>query len=366
MSRTRGPPRRASRDKAAGLGLEETQARVQQSNVETRRREYRPIAAQPPTSAPGPDPFRYPPSSAGLLPPTNPDTAPAGLRSKNTQMEDVPTDAEHLASGCPGSDTVRDETAALAEYTYSIYNHGTWTAEDDRTLIQARTRGQNWADLQRTHFPTKTANACRKRYERLVERQGIHDHSGRRLEMVANEYMNMRKEIWSPLANRLEMKWEVVEALCMGAGLRAIQSNARSYTNRARRDNRISQKTREAQADAASVGPVSGALPVGTEFGTAFTGRGYDQLGHADRGTLTGNRSNTGLMPPPPFIPGPGHANSTCLPPIIPTPQVSFQGHMDGTPWSLAGPSRPGAAADPPLSSSRPPGWQGTNFPGPG
>jgi hypothetical protein len=119
----------------------------------------------------------------------------------------------HQASDGPGPDPVGDETATLAEYPYSIYNHGTWTADDDRTLIQARTRGQNWADLQRTHFPTKTANACRKRYERLVERRGIHDYSGRRLEMVANEYMNMRKEIWSPLADRLGMKWEVVEAL---------------------------------------------------------------------------------------------------------------------------------------------------------
>jgi hypothetical protein len=128
-------------------------------------------------------------------------------------------DARHLEAEGPGPDIVGDENAALAEYPYSIYNHGTWTAEDDRTLIQARTRGQNWADLQRTHFPTKTANACRKRYERLVERRGIHDYSGRRLEMVANEYMNMRKEIWSPLADRLGMKWEVVEALvgpCLG------------------------------------------------------------------------------------------------------------------------------------------------------
>ncbi|KAK4098994.1 hypothetical protein N658DRAFT_498812 [Parathielavia hyrcaniae] len=342
--------------------MEEGPARQQQSNVEARRREYRPIAAQPPTTVPRPDAFRYPPSPGAPLAPNNPGMAPDGPRSDNTRIEDTPTEAEHLASEFPMSDAMGDETAALAEYPYSIYNHGTWAAEDDRTLIEARKGGQNWAELQRTHFPTKTANACRKRYERLVERQGIHDYSGRRLEMVASEYMNMRKDMWSPLAARLGMKWDVVEALCMGAGsLRAIQSNARSYTNRARRDHRISQKTRGAQA-----GLASGALPVGTEFGTAFTGRGYEERGHADpRGIATGERSNTSLMPPPPFIQAAHHAHGTRLPPIIPTPQAPFHGHVDGAPWSAAGPLRPGAAAEAPVSISGPPDWPGTSFRGP-
>jgi hypothetical protein len=130
------------------------------------------------------------------------------MATEDTRIVDV-----DQTGGAPPPELVGDESAALAEYPYSIYNHGTWTADDDKTLIQARTRGQNWADLQRTHFPTKTANACRKRYERLVERRGIHDYSGRRLEVVSSEYMNMRKEIWSGLADRMGMKWEAVEAL---------------------------------------------------------------------------------------------------------------------------------------------------------
>ena len=123
------------------------------------------------------------------------------------------TEGEGPPTSAPGLAPAGDEAATLADYPYSIYNHGTWTADDDATLIQARTGGQNWADLQRTHFPTKTSNACRKRYERLVERRGIHDHGGRRVEMVASEYMNMRRETWSGLADRVGMRWEVVEAL---------------------------------------------------------------------------------------------------------------------------------------------------------
>ncbi|KAK3902249.1 hypothetical protein C8A05DRAFT_44284 [Staphylotrichum tortipilum] len=183
-----------------------------------------------------------------MLPPiSNPGALPAVVNTRQPGLP--PHHDDDAVTGGSAPELVGDETATLAEYPYSIYNHGTWTANDDKTLIQARTRGQNWADLQRTHFPTKTANACRKRYERLVERRGIHDYSGRRLETVANEYMNMRKEIWSGLADRVGMKWEAVESLCMGAGLRTIQSNARSYTNRARRDNRGSRKPREAPAD---------------------------------------------------------------------------------------------------------------------
>jgi hypothetical protein len=139
---------------------------------------------------------------------------PLTTSALDTQMGGITLEDKSVQGGATAiPDQTGEEVAALAEYPYSVYNHGTWTAADDRTLIMARSRGQNWADLQRAYFPTKTANACRKRYERLVERRGIHDYSARKLEMVANEYMNMRKEIWSGLAERVGMKWEVVESL---------------------------------------------------------------------------------------------------------------------------------------------------------
>jgi hypothetical protein len=141
---------------------------------------------------------------------TNPNIPIAPL---NIEMHEATVSAQDPTVEAPAPPVTRDETATRAEYPYSAYNHGTWTAADDHTLIQARSCGQNWADLQRTHFPAKTANACRKRYERLVERRGIYDYSARRLESVAGEYMTMRKEIWSGLAERVGMKWDVVEAL---------------------------------------------------------------------------------------------------------------------------------------------------------
>lgn len=212
MTKTRGPPRRPNRATTAGQSTEPVSSGPEPSNAAPPSRGYRLIAAQQPSAPSGSAAAGYPPpSSTTTLTPTPTTNDPPAAITHTTHPTEPPT--ERPAASPPPPDLVGDETATLAEYPYSIYNHGTWTADDDRTLIQARTRGQNWADLQRTHFPSKTANACRKRYERLVERRGIHDYGGRRLEMVAGEYMNLRREIWSGLAERVGMKWEVVEAL---------------------------------------------------------------------------------------------------------------------------------------------------------
>ncbi|KAI5917906.1 hypothetical protein F4810DRAFT_628503 [Camillea tinctor] len=111
---------------------------------------------------------------------------------------------------------------------------GAWTPQDDQNLLAARTQGLNWAQIQSSYFPNKTPNACRKRHERLLERKGADDWDNRKLERLAKEYMNMRKEIWQPLAARTGEKWLVVEAKCMNNGLKNLQSAARSAARRER------------------------------------------------------------------------------------------------------------------------------------
>lgn len=88
---------------------------------------------------------------------------------------------------------------------------GAWSFNDDQTLLQARAKGDNWAKIQSDWFPSKTANACRKRHERLMERKGADDWDSREWENVADQYMKMRKEIWDPLAKKLGLKWNLVE-----------------------------------------------------------------------------------------------------------------------------------------------------------
>ncbi|KAH8906413.1 hypothetical protein BR93DRAFT_897982, partial [Coniochaeta sp. PMI_546] len=111
---------------------------------------------------------------------------------------------------------------------------GAWNAQDDQTLLAARSAGQNWSQIQANYFPNKTGNACRKRHERLMERKGADDWDTRKLERLSKEYMSMRKEIWTPLAQRCGEKWNVVEQKCMSNGLKNIQSHARAHSRRER------------------------------------------------------------------------------------------------------------------------------------
>ncbi|CZT04578.1 related to DRPLA protein [Rhynchosporium agropyri] len=111
---------------------------------------------------------------------------------------------------------------------------GAWTSQDDQTLMAARSSGMNWAPIQQSYFPTKTPNACRKRHERLMERRSADDWDGLKLEGLAKTYMDMRKEIWGPLAAQAGEKWNVVEAKCMSQGLKNLQTAARSFVRRER------------------------------------------------------------------------------------------------------------------------------------
>lgn len=87
-----------------------------------------------------------------------------------------------------------------------------WNAADDEILMQARAAGLNWQPIASRHFPNKTANACRKRHERLIERRQVEDWDAQKLEVLAQEYMAVRKEMWEILASRIGERWSVVEA----------------------------------------------------------------------------------------------------------------------------------------------------------
>ena len=88
-----------------------------------------------------------------------------------------------------------------------------WSPEDDQQLLEARAQGMNWQPIAAKYFPAKSSNACRKRHERLVERQNSDNWDRARFEDLAKAYMECREEMWKILANRLGgEKWTVVEA----------------------------------------------------------------------------------------------------------------------------------------------------------
>lgn len=98
-------------------------------------------------------------------------------------------------------------TASAAGGTRS----SSWSTKDDEILIQARAQGFNWMHIGRKHFPSKTPNACRKRHERLMERQNAEQWDGVKLDVLAQAYMEVRREMWNLLAARVGEKWQLVE-----------------------------------------------------------------------------------------------------------------------------------------------------------
>ncbi|KAG5957278.1 hypothetical protein E4U57_001882 [Claviceps arundinis] len=88
---------------------------------------------------------------------------------------------------------------------------GAWKLQDDNRLVAARMKGLSWKQIKDAHFPQKSANACRKRHERVVGRKSA-EEDNRKFQLLATEYMDMRKEIWSELAAQTGEKWTVIEA----------------------------------------------------------------------------------------------------------------------------------------------------------
>jgi hypothetical protein len=86
-----------------------------------------------------------------------------------------------------------------------------WPPDADRILMEARARDMNWGPIQQTYFPHKSANACRKRHERLMTKKSAANCSGKRLERIAHSYVGLRKETWSPIAAQTGEKWYIVE-----------------------------------------------------------------------------------------------------------------------------------------------------------
>ncbi|RAL63302.1 hypothetical protein DID88_004378 [Monilinia fructigena] len=132
------------------------------------------------------------------------------------QQPPLPLPTQHYAQSTPMPPSIRPSS-------------GAWTPIDDRTLIAARKQGLNWQPIQATYFPNKSANACRKRHERLMERKNSDDWDNVKSETLAKHYMDMRKEIWSGLAAATGEKWTVVEQKCMSTGLKNMQTSARAY-----------------------------------------------------------------------------------------------------------------------------------------
>lgn len=88
-----------------------------------------------------------------------------------------------------------------------------WTPQNDEILLSARAKGMNWQPIQAQFFQDKTANACRKRHERLMlARNSNEDWDSPKMKELAEQYMGMRERMWKPIADQLGVKWTTVES----------------------------------------------------------------------------------------------------------------------------------------------------------
>ena len=88
-----------------------------------------------------------------------------------------------------------------------------WSAEDDKLLMRAHQQGLNWQPIASQYFPAKTANACRKRHERLMEKLNNHiEWNDVKVEMLDKAYVELRETIWRMVADKVGEKWQNVEA----------------------------------------------------------------------------------------------------------------------------------------------------------
>ncbi|MGI4815591.1 MAG: Myb-like DNA-binding domain-containing protein [Janthinobacterium lividum] len=86
-----------------------------------------------------------------------------------------------------------------------------WSQDDDVRLMQFRTQGMNWAPIA-SYFNGKSANACRKRHERLMEKKNNENYDTFKVEDLGNAYLECREEMWKIMAARLgESKWQTIE-----------------------------------------------------------------------------------------------------------------------------------------------------------
>jgi hypothetical protein len=92
---------------------------------------------------------------------------------------------------------------------------GPWSNEEDTVLLDAKNRGKSWEEIHRQHFPGKSANACRKRHERVLAKMRNTDWDDARIQRVTDAYNRHRHLIWQPMCKELnESLTDVEKVVC--------------------------------------------------------------------------------------------------------------------------------------------------------
>ncbi|KIW65268.1 hypothetical protein PV04_07541 [Phialophora macrospora] len=111
---------------------------------------------------------------------------------------------------------------------------GPWNNDEDSILMEAKLKGMSWEEIHRQHFPGKSANACRKRHERVLAKVRNTNWDEARIQRVTDAYHKHRSSIWAPLCNELGESLSDVEKVMFQQGLRNLRNPSRSSHTRNR------------------------------------------------------------------------------------------------------------------------------------
>ena len=128
----------------------------------------------------------------------------------NTTHRTTPYPITTTTSSAPS--TMAPQGTSPTALSHERHASQSWPPQNDELLIRARQRGMNWQPIAHTYFPEKSANACRKRHERLMEKAKANETwEGVKMETLARAYDDVREQIWKILADRVGEKWQIVE-----------------------------------------------------------------------------------------------------------------------------------------------------------
>ncbi|KAL5601243.1 uncharacterized protein BROUX77_005492 [Berkeleyomyces rouxiae] len=108
-----------------------------------------------------------------------------------------------------------------------------WSSAEDLLLEELRRRRGRWSEVSKK-FKGKSANACRKRYERIQQRKVASERNAALDKThVAVAYWEVREEMWKILESRMPgVKWEKLERMCFEMGENEIRKRWRDATSK--------------------------------------------------------------------------------------------------------------------------------------
>lgn len=117
------------------------------------------------------------------------------------------------ADTSPSGATLDSEDSPESRVDGLQHRPGWPPGKDDLLLMRTRQQGLNWQQIASQYFPDKTANACRKRHERLMEKMNDVGHGNDvKIETLDKVYVDVREQMWKILADKVGEKWQTVEA----------------------------------------------------------------------------------------------------------------------------------------------------------